>query len=63
MLVYIDDIMLNDDDTEGIANVKKASTEQFMIKDLGPLWYILGIEVASRKKELFSHKGSMQQIF
>lgn len=52
MLVYIDDIMLNDDDTKGIANVKKASTEQFMIKDLGPLWYILGIEVASRKKRI-----------
>ncbi|XP_028119403.1 uncharacterized mitochondrial protein AtMg00810-like isoform X1 [Camellia sinensis] len=46
LLVYVDDIILIGDDTIGIAKVKQELSQVFDIKDLGPLKYFLGIEVA-----------------
>ena len=46
LLVYVDDIILIGDDTQGIAHVKQNLGKIFDVKDLGPLKYFLGIEVA-----------------
>ncbi|CAL1405238.1 unnamed protein product [Linum trigynum] len=45
-LIYVDDVILAGDDMEFIQHVKDALHRQFGIKNLGPLKYFLGIEVA-----------------
>ncbi|GFZ20884.1 hypothetical protein Acr_29g0000460 [Actinidia rufa] len=44
--VYVDDIIITGDDASGIVQVKCGLRKAFDIKDLGPLRYFLGIEVA-----------------
>jgi hypothetical protein len=44
-------MILTRDDIDGIAQLKLELQHQFEMKDLGPLWYFLGIDVA------FSPKG------
>ncbi|GFY92444.1 hypothetical protein Acr_08g0008400 [Actinidia rufa] len=44
--VYVDDIIITGDDASGIVQVKCGLRKAFNIKDLGPLRYFLGIEVA-----------------
>ena len=44
--VYVDDIIITGDDASGIIQVKCDLGQIFDIKDLGPLRYFLGIEVA-----------------
>lgn len=51
--VYVDDIFLTDDDTESIRELQKYNGKVFDIKDLGPLKYFLGIEVARSQKGIF----------
>ncbi|XP_059640054.1 uncharacterized mitochondrial protein AtMg00810-like [Cornus florida] len=53
LIVYVDDIVLIGDDTTGIDEVKSYLGRQFEIKDLGPLRYFLGIEVARSKTGIF----------
>ncbi|CAL1397449.1 unnamed protein product [Linum trigynum] len=45
-LVYVDDVVLTGNDPQLIAQVKSFLHDRFSIKDLGPLKYFLGIEVA-----------------
>jgi hypothetical protein len=45
LLLYVDDMLITGDDDEYIAFVKARLAEQFMMPDLGPLSYFLGIEV------------------
>jgi hypothetical protein len=45
-VVYVDDIVITEDDSGGIARLKQFLKEQFHMKDLGKLRYFLGIEVA-----------------
>lgn len=45
-LIYVDDIILTGNDDVKIDEVKRYLDECFSIKDLGPLKYFLGIEVA-----------------
>lgn len=45
-LIYIDDVIITGNDEMKIAEVKRHLDERFSIKDLGPLKYFLGIEVA-----------------
>jgi hypothetical protein len=47
LLLYLDDMIITDDDFEYIAFVKARLREQFLMTDLGPLRYFLGIEVSS----------------
>ena len=49
--LYIDDIIIIDDDVDGIAVLKYDLTFHFEMKDLGALRYLLGIKVT------FSLKG------
>jgi hypothetical protein len=47
LLLYVDDMIITGDDSEYIAFVKAHLREQFLMTDLGPLCYFLGIEVSS----------------
>uniref|UniRef100_A0A0A9GAH2 Reverse transcriptase Ty1/copia-type domain-containing protein n=1 Tax=Arundo donax TaxID=35708 RepID=A0A0A9GAH2_ARUDO len=47
LLLYVDDMLITGDDSQHIAFVKKRLGEKFMMSDLGPLRYFLGIEVTN----------------
>jgi len=47
LLLYVDDMLIAGDDHDYIAFVKNRLREQFMMSDLGPLSYFLGIEITS----------------
>jgi hypothetical protein len=49
LVVYVDDIVITGDDNEGIKALKQHLFQNFQTKDLGPLRYFLGIEVAQSK--------------
>ncbi|KAK6120967.1 hypothetical protein DH2020_045294 [Rehmannia glutinosa] len=49
LVVYVDDIIITGDDCEGIKALKQHLFHNFQTKDLGPLRYFLGIEVAQSK--------------
>ena len=50
LIVYVDDIILTEDDENEMNRLKTCLTAEFEIKDLGSLRYFLGIEVAWSKK-------------
>jgi hypothetical protein len=52
LIVYVDDIIINGNDSAGIANFKTYQGKQFHNKDLSFLCYFLGVKVA-RSKEGF----------
>ncbi|XP_071741058.1 uncharacterized mitochondrial protein AtMg00810-like [Rutidosis leptorrhynchoides] len=45
LLVYVDDIIITDNNNSEVDNVKKFLNSKFMIKDLGLFKYFLGIEI------------------
>jgi hypothetical protein len=53
LLLYVDDMIITGDDSEYIAFVKARLSEQFLMSDLGPLRYFLGIEVFSTSDGFF----------
>ena len=53
LIVYIDDILLTGDDTTEGKRIKKVLAKEFEIKDLGPMKYFLGMEVARSKKGIY----------
>ncbi|GAU46782.1 hypothetical protein TSUD_351810 [Trifolium subterraneum] len=50
LLVYVDDIILAGNSLQEFARIKLIMDNAFKIKDLGPLKYFLGIEVAHSKQ-------------
>ena len=46
ILVYVDDILVASNNLEAVSEFKQFLHDQFKLKDLGPLKYFLGIEVA-----------------
>ena len=53
LLIYVDDILNNGNDSVSIAVVKKFLHSQFRLKDLGDLKYFLGIKVSSSNNGIF----------
>jgi len=53
LLVYVDDIILAGNDSQACKGFKEYLNSYFRIKDLGPLKYFLGIEVARGPLGLF----------
>ena len=53
LLIYVDDIVLAGNDTHACNEFKAYLHACFSIKDIGPLKYFLGIEVAHGPKGLF----------
>jgi len=53
LLLYVDDMIITGDDSEYIAFVKAHLSEQFLMSDLGPLRYFLGIEVFSKPQGFY----------
>ncbi|KAM3210839.1 hypothetical protein ACQJBY_064630 [Aegilops geniculata] len=47
LLLYVDDMIITGDDLDYIAFVKARLRDQFLMTDLGPLRYFLGIEISS----------------
>ena len=46
LIVYVEDIVITDNDHDGIQQLKQYLSHHFQIKDLDKLKYFLGIEVA-----------------
>ncbi|WOH15705.1 hypothetical protein DCAR_0935248 [Daucus carota subsp. sativus] len=53
VLVYVDDILVTGNDLKLINTVKAHLAKHFLIKDLGPLHYFLGIEAARSSAGIF----------
>jgi hypothetical protein len=53
LLLYMDDMIITSDDPEYIAYVKARLSDQFLMTDLGPLRYFLGIEIFSTPEGVF----------
>jgi len=53
LLVYVDDVVLASNNVANCKSFKDYLHACFSIKDLGPLRYLLGIEVAHRPKGMF----------
>ena len=51
--LYIDDMIITGDDFDGIASLKTVLSHCFTMKDLGVLYYFLGIEFAPSPKGYF----------
>jgi hypothetical protein len=56
LLLYVDDMIITGDDSEYIAFVKARLREYFLMTDLGPLRYFLGIEVSSNFDGFFIYQ-------
>ena len=53
LFIYVDDILITENDPVSIVAIKKFLHSQFHLKDLGDLKYFLGIEVSSSKNGIF----------
>jgi hypothetical protein len=53
LLLYVDDMIITGDDSEYIAFVKARLNEQFLMSDLCPLRYFLGIEFSSTPSGIY----------
>ena len=50
ILIYVDDILLTDNELKEIEHIMTSLLEKFLIKDLGNLKYFLGIEFSRSRK-------------
>ena len=53
VLVYVDDLVISDNDSVALSSFKSYLSDCFKMKDLGPLKIFLGIEVARSSTSLF----------
>ena len=59
LLVYVDDVVITGDDELFISLLNRYLSHPFNIKDLGPLKYCLGIELARSKHGIFLNQRNM----
>jgi Reverse transcriptase (RNA-dependent DNA polymerase) len=57
ILVYVDDIIITDNDSETISSLINTLNSTFSIKDLGQLHYFLGIEIVSSGTDLILNQS------
>ena len=50
--MYVDDILIASNDVAAVAQFKTYLDSQFKLKDLGPIRYFLGLEIARSSKGL-----------
>jgi hypothetical protein len=53
LLLYVDDMIVNGDDPKYIVFVKARLSNQFLMSDLDPLRYFLGIDISSSSEGFF----------
>ena len=53
LLLYMDDMIIIDDDLSGIQELKDFLSQQFEMKDLGHLSYFLGLEITHSTDGLY----------
>ena len=53
LIVYVDDMVVTGNDTEERKSLQNYLSNEFEMKDLGPLKYFLGIEVSRSEKGIF----------
>ena len=64
LLLYVDDMIITGDDPQYIAFVKKRLSDKFLMSDMGPLRYFLGIEVTSTPEGYYLSQGKyIQELF
>jgi hypothetical protein len=56
LVVYVDDILITRDNMEEIKKLKERLGRTFEVKDLGPLRYFLGVEIARSSKGIILSK-------
>ena len=50
LIVYVDDIVLIGDNTGEVERLKNGLATEFEVKDLGQMWYFLGMKVTRSRK-------------
>ena len=53
LFLYLDDIIIISDDLGGIQELKDFLSQEFEMKDLGHLSYLLGLEITHSTDELY----------
>jgi hypothetical protein len=56
VIIYVDDLIITGNNDDSITQFKRSLQQQFLIKDLGPLKYFLGIEMAASRKGYFNQR-------
>ena len=56
LIVYVDDIVITDNDQDGIQRLKQHLFSHFQTKDFGKLKYFLEIEIAQSKSSVVMNK-------
>jgi hypothetical protein len=62
LLLYVDDMIITGDNPEYIVFVKAHLSDQFLMSDLGPLRYFLGIEISTPNGFFLSQDKYIQDL-
>ncbi|WVZ81453.1 LOW QUALITY PROTEIN: hypothetical protein U9M48_028828, partial [Paspalum notatum var. saurae] len=63
LLLYVDDMIITGDDPQFIAFVKAHLSEQFLMSDLGPLRYFLGLGFLLHLRDFICLKKNIFRVF